>query len=210
VWARVHRWLAIVLVILLVAWTVTGLLFHLKPGWDGAYDRLSIERRSGGLAREALATTLPGVPFDKLEYFNTAIGPLYRLQTADGLQLFDAVTGAKRSPLDETACKTLALDAVSRSSFKGRYGEVASVESDKDTVYVRFRGGAVVEVDRTVASVYQHGGDTGRIDWLYRVHYLQWTGNATVDKGIVVAGLLLVWAVMIPGIVLFVRAMRRR
>ena len=55
----------------------------------------------------------------------------------------------------------------------------------------------------------QHGADTARIEWLYRIHYLQWTGNRTVDRVLAVLGLALIWAALIPGLVLFVRRVRR-
>lgn len=70
-------------------------------------------------------------------------------------------------------------------------------------------GGATVEVGLRTARMSQRGGDTERIDWLYRIHYLQWTGNRTVDKVLAIGGLALIWAVVIPGLVLFVRRLRR-
>jgi len=56
----------------------------------------------------------------------------------------------------------------------------------------------------------QRGHDTDRIDWLYRIHYLQWTGNKTIDRAFAMFGLALIWAVVIPGLVLFIRRMRTR
>jgi len=159
-WVKAHRWLAIVLVTLLVVWSVTGLLFHIKPGWDRAYDQLSVERRDTQLRMEEMTglQSLGGAPITRIELFDTAIGPLYRARTATGTELFDARTGRLR-----------VLDA-----------------NDVRTP------------------------DTDRIDWLYRIHYLQWTGNRSVDRWLAVAGLALIWAVMIPGIVLFVSRLRRR
>lgn len=176
-WARVHAWLAIVLVAALVIWSVTGLLFHLKPGWDRAYDMLAIER--GG--REEL---------------DTVIGPLVRV---DGK--------LDRAPLTEAEAVALVEDAVSRSRFA--YGKVTRVAVTDATVKVHY-GDVVVTIDRGAGWISQRGADTDRIDWLYRIHYLQFTGNRTVDRAVAVLGLALIWAVMIPGIVLFVRRLRRR
>jgi hypothetical protein len=180
-WARVHAWLAIALVSALVIWSVTGLLFHLKPGWDRAYDMLSIDR---GGAREEL---------------DTAIGPLVRV---DGML-------AERGPLTEDEARALAVDAVSRSRHRAAYGEPTGTTVTDAAVKVRFSGGPVVTVDRAGAWISQRGPDTDRIDWLYRIHYLQLTGHRSLDRAIAVAGLLLIWAVMIPGGVLFVRRVRR-
>ena len=175
-WARLHRWLAIGLVAFLVVWSVTGLLFHLKPGWDRAYDMLSVER-------------------GKTETLDTVVGPLVR------------TNGRLATPLSEADARALALDAIARSPFHADYGEVTSVASVGDVVRVELAH-ATVEVGRDDARIRQHGKDTERIDWLYRIHYLQWTGNPSIDKVLAVLGLALIWAVMIPGLVLFVRRFR--
>ncbi len=184
-WAGVHRWCAIVLVALLVVWSVSGLLFHLKPGWDRAYDMLNAER-------------------GKSETLDTAIGPLTRKAGA----LVDAA-GTPRPPLTEDEAKVLVADALSRSIFAAAYGELERVSHDETTVRLDYAH-ATVTIGRASARISQRGPDTERIDWLYRIHYLQWTGNATIDKVLAMAGLLLIWAVMIPGVVLFVRRLVRR
>jgi uncharacterized iron-regulated membrane protein len=210
-WARIHRWLAIVLVVLLVVWSVTGLLFHLKPGWARAYDQLSCERRDAPLHVQELANVATlGTDVERLELFDTVIGPLYRASTKTGPRLFDARTARALPALDVEQAKTLAVDAVSRSTHRAEYGEPVAATADADTVHVRFAEGPVVDVDRLDARISQQGADTARIDWLYRVHYLQWTGHPTLDKALALLGLALIWAVMIPGIVLFVRRFRSR
>ena len=42
--ARAHGWLGVGLLAPLLVWALTGLLFHLKPGWSGAYEGLSAFR----------------------------------------------------------------------------------------------------------------------------------------------------------------------
>ena len=177
-WAAVHRWCAIVLVALLVVWSVSGLLFHLKPGWDRAYDMLSVDRA-------------------KTETLETAIGPLTRSK------------GKLAAPLSVGDAEKLARDALDRSAYRAAYGEVRRVTSDDASVTLECEH-ARVRIDRGSARVSQRGADTERIDWLYRLHYLQWTGNATLDKVLAFAGLLLIWIVMIPGVVLFMRRIVRR
>jgi hypothetical protein len=209
-WVKAHRWLAIVLVSLLVVWSVTGLLFHIKPGWDRAYDQLSVERRESlRIAELTGLQSLGGESISRVELFDTAIGPLYRVRTATGTQLFDAKTGRLRVLTAEEA-RVLALDAVSRSSHRDAYGAVTDVSVAVTTARVTFAGGPVVELGLHDARASQRGADTDRIDWLYRIHYLQFTGNRSVDRVLAVAGLALIWAVMIPGLVLFVRRFRRR
>ncbi len=210
-WARIHRWLALGLLVPLAVWSVTGLLFHWKPGWDRAYDQLTADRGAtleprALVAPGALALTSPR----KLELFDTALGPLWRVTTAAGRELHDARTGQRRPLLTAAEARILALDAIARSPHAAAYGEVRAVEEGADEVRLRFAGGPVVTVGRADARLAQHGPDTDRIDGWYRLHYLQWTGHRGVDRALALVGLAWIWAVVGPGMVLFVRAIRRR
>ena len=180
-WVRVHRAVAIALVAPLVVWSVTGLLFQLKPGWGRAYDLLDVAR-------------------GRDETLDTAIGPLHR--GAHG-QLVG------RGPLTVDEARALAIDAVARSPFRDDYGAVRAATIDRDVVRVDFDG-AVVEVGRDDARIAQHGGDTDRIDWLYRLHYLQWTGVAAIDRVLAIVGLVAIWVAAAAGCVLFVRRRGQR
>ncbi len=207
-WAKAHRWLAMVLVVLLAVWSVTGLLFHLKPGWSRAYDLLSVERGGALHPGKLVALATIGDEVTGLELIDTALGPLYRVTTQAGGSLVDASTGQRRSPLSEPDARTLALDAVRRSPHRAAYGDVASITSRGELFELAFAGGQTVELSRGDARLSQRGPDTDRIDWLYRIHYLQWTGNKTIDRVLAMFGLGLIWAVIIPGLVLFVRRIR--
>lgn len=200
-WRTFHRWLAIVLVIPLVVWSITGLLFHLKPGWSRAYDLLLAERP----AMVHLDRLVLPAGTTHVEAFATAIGPLARVTTDRGDELYDLDSGTRRSPLAIDAAKALAVDAIHRSKYASSYGELGTVTSTDASVTIQTTGGPVISVGRNDARISQRGPDTERIDWLYRIHYLQWTGLGVLDKVLAVVGLGLIWLVMIPGIVLFVR-----
>lgn len=205
-WRTIHRWLAIVLVAPLVIWSITGLLFHLKPGWSRAYDMLDAERPGATFH----ATQLANVgDFEHLDVFDTAVGPLARVTTAKGTQLLD-LGGKPRSPLSIEDARTLALDAVARSAHRAEYGEPGAITATDERVTIAFSAGPVVDVGRADARISQRGPDTDRIDWLYRIHYLQLTGLKTADRVLAVVGLALIWLVMIPGVVLFVTRSRPR
>jgi hypothetical protein len=207
-WSRVHRYLALVLVVPLIVWSVTGLLFHLKPGWSRAYDMLDAEQPLHSTEVTPLSTVTAPIPdVQRVELFGTAIGPLYRLTTATGTTLVDAMSGAKRSPLTEADARILVTDAVGNSREKAAYGEIAKAEVREGTVRFTYSKGPIVDVGRDDARISQHGADTDRINWLYRIHYLQWTGKKTFDRVLAGVGLALIWLVMIPGLVL---AWRRR
>jgi hypothetical protein len=196
-----------------VVWTVTGLLFHLKPGWGRAYDLLS-ERSGGTLELEGLvdaaaaARAAGGEAVSRVELFASALGPIYRIDRGGATTLVDARTAAVLSPLAGEAARAVAVDAVARSPHAASYGAAALVAVGDDEVRVRFSGGAEVRVDRRSARLSQRGADTDRIDWLYRAHYVQWTGVKTLDRVLSLAAIAGTWLVAGLGILLFVRQRR--
>lgn len=210
-----HRWVGLLLALPFVVWTVTGLLFHLKPGWAQAYEMLSIEDDAASLPLDAVPPPLAGRgAARKAELFVTAIGPLYRVTSVAAgsrtVELVDARTGAPVSPLGADAAQELATDAVRRSPYRTEYGAVAGLEATDRTFAVRFVGGQVVRVDRRSGALAREGRDTSRIDRLYRLHYLKWTGVAVIDGGLSVVAIVAAWLLTALGLVLFVRKSPRR
>ena len=57
----------------------------------------------------------------------------------------------------------------------------------------------MVTFDWNRLSLQQRGRDTDRIDLLYKVHYLQWTGQKTADKVLGLAGLTLLIVLTLLG-----------
>jgi hypothetical protein len=209
-WPRLHRWLAIILLFPLVAWSGTGLLFHVKPGWARAYDMLSAERplaTAGVASIETVAATF-STPIERVELFGTALGPMYRITTHGGVELVDAAGARRRSPLTADDARELAADAVAHSRQRELYGAIGNATVEGNTVHVGFAH-ATVDVDRASGKLTQRGTDTDRIDWLYRIHYLQWSGNPDVDRVIPVVGLGLIWIVAFAGLVLFFKRWRQ-
>ena len=209
-WPRLHRWLAIMLVFPLAAWSGTGLLFHIKPGWARAYDMLSAERPLSTTAvasASAVAATF-SERIERIELFGTALGPMYRVTTARGTELVDAVGLRRRSPLSAQDARELAADAVAHSRQRDAYGAIGNAVVDGNTMHVTFAN-AIVDVDRGSGKLTQRGEDTERIDLLYRIHYLQWSGDPDVDRVIPIAGLALIWIVAFAGLVLFFKRWRQ-
>ena len=52
--------------------------------------------------------------------------------------------------------------------------------------------GVKVSIDWNSMSLQQRGRDTDRIDLLYKIHYLEWTGVKIVDRVLGLTGLILV------------------
>lgn len=204
---RLHRLLGLLLLLPLVAWTVTGLAFHLKPGWAGAYEQLH------GFDEDPLdpSALLPpaGLPIAGVatawELGSTAVGPVYRVSRKDGPLLVHAATGTILSPLDRAAVEAIARQTSSRAAAPERYGDVKEVLLSEHEGMVRFAGGAEVRVGRYDLSVAQRGPDTAWIDRLYELHYLRWSRIEAIDRVLAPLAIAAVWLLAFSG----VRKLRR-
>ena len=122
-----HRVIGLVMLLPMTGWAITGAVFFLKPGYQGAYEILPV--------------------------------------------------------------KTYLL----------------SIEGEKITTDT----GVKIEMDWNRLALSQRGKDTDRIDTLYKIHYLQWTGVKSVDNIIGALGIVLVLALSGLGARLFfIRGLR--
>ena len=213
---KLHRVLGLVLLAPFLLWTATGLLFLLKPGWGPAYELLDpFETSTLNLAAVLTPTEalrLAGLKDnpERVELGQTALGPVYRVRFRSASSLIDARSGRVVSPLTEEEARAIAASAASRAIAPERYGAVLGSSTVGPAVEVRFAGGAVVTIDQTSLSVSQRGPDTDRIDALYRVHYLQWTGHPTVDRALAIFAIGATWVLAIVGALLLRRPARRQ
>jgi hypothetical protein len=69
-----------------------------------------------------------------------------------------------------------------------RYGNITGVNDNT----VKTSTGVEVTLDWNRMTLQQKGKDTDRIDLLYRIHYLQWTGVKSVDRVVGLIGITLV------------------
>lgn len=199
-----HRVLGLVLVAPLLAWSATGLLFLVKPGWTGAFeplDAMSPKPLSPSAFVSPNDLPLP-TPMTRLELGATALGPVYRIRMGEETQLFDARSGRKLSPLDERAAAAVARDAARRSARPARYGDPVETTLQASQAKVRFSEGVVVAVGRSDLSLSQSGPDTDWINRFYALHYLRWTGVRLLDQVVAVVALVGVWALALAGLVL--------
>jgi hypothetical protein len=192
---RWHRALGLALSLPLFLWALTGLLFHWKPGWSEAYAPLALPARP-------LAGTL-AIPKDagwlEVRGLATSLGEHWLVRTSAGWQHLDASLAPFPEP-DETRLKGLIEEAIAVDP--ARYGHVTGRE---DGEFVTSTG-AHVALDWSSLRLSQRGRDTDRIDALYRVHYLQWTGIPAIDRPFALAGLAGLVALALAGL----RLARRR
>ena len=211
-----HRIAAILVALPLLLWTATGLLFLYKPGWGPAYEPLSVARSEGQLSLESLVApgalaTLRGAgrgAVRRVELWPTVSGPVYRIERGAGVLLVDAATGAVLSPLGESLGRRWVEDAVSRSAHPASYGEVREVTLEGGQLHVDYVSGARVSLNRQDGKLRRGGPDRRRIDWLYRVHYLQWTGVEGLDRALALGAIAATWVTTLLGVLLWRRPRR--
>lgn len=194
---KLHRVAGIVMMLPFIGWAVTGAIFFTKPGYGAAYDALPIKT----YPLDGTLTVRPEPAWREVRHLRTILGLHLLTRTDRGWTHLDPITlHAAAVPRDE-GLRRLIADAFTINP--SRYGRIVSLEGGVATTDT----GAVVTVDWNRMSLQQRGRDTDRIDRLYKVHYLQWTGQKTVDRILGLGGLVLLTVLTILGASL---AFRRR
>ncbi len=200
---RWHRRLGIVLLLPFLGWAVTGLVFFLKPGYAGAYAELRPHFLP--LGAEAGADALaPHGDWLETRRVRTVLGEHLLVRTADGRLHLHAENGEPFAAPDGAGLQAMIADAIAQDP--ARYGTVARpAKTESGTAAFETTTGVHVEVDWPTLTLRQRGPDTERIDALYRVHYLQWTGVRAVDRVVGIAGLAGLVALALLGLRLALR-----
>jgi hypothetical protein len=186
---KLHRLIGIVMLLPFLAWAATGIVFFTKPGYGAAYDALPI--RTYPLDGPIAVRPDPG--WREVRYLRTILGPHLIARTDKGWVQLNPVTLQPASAPSDEDVKRLLADAFTVNP--ARYGHIVSIAGGVVTTDT----GAEITVDWNGLSLQQRGRDTDRIDRLYRIHYLQWTGQKTVDKVLGLGGLLLLIALTVLG-----------
>ena len=179
---RAHRIIGIVLLIPFFAWALTGLIFFIKPGYAAAYEMIAPK------TYPLVDQTPINVQTKWLEFrcIRTVLGNHLLVRTVEGWTNLDPVTMQPRPIPSEPELRTLLKDALAANS--ARYGEIVSISGNT----AKTNTGVEVSLDWDRMSLRQKGKDTDRIDLLYRIHYLQWTGQKSVDRVVGLVGIALV------------------
>lgn len=177
-----HRIIGLVMLLPLTGWAVTGAVFFLKPGYGDAYELLQVKTYplEPNIALQADPSWL------EVRLVKTILGEHLLARTSNGwLHLDPSNLEPKPEPsIDEV--RALVTDAVSANP--ARYGRISGIEGSTITTDTSVR----IELDWTRLALGQRGKDTDRIDLLYKIHYLQWTGVNSLDKVLGALGIILV------------------
>ena len=178
----VHRVVGIILLIPFFGWAFTGLVFFIKPGYAGAYELLS--PKTYPLNTQLPISPAPG--WQEFRCISTILGDHLLVRTRSGWIHLDPKNNQPRNPPNDEELRKLLKDAFSANPT--RYGDITSVKGNTVTTST----GVEVTLDWNRMTLQQKGRDTDRIDLLYRIHYLQWTGIKSLDRVVGLVGLALV------------------
>jgi hypothetical protein len=187
---KLHKTIGLILLLPFLAWAVTGLVFYLKPGYADAYDLLTPKTYP---LDSAFAIPF-GSGLHEVRTVRTVLGNHMIVRTDSGWMQVHPQSLRPRSAPSEEEVRQLVNDAF--SSNPRRYGHIDRIAGD--TVWTDTD--VQVILDWNSLRFRQRGKDTDRIDFLYRIHYLQWTGVRAVDRVVGLAGILLVIALAVLGV----------
>lgn len=196
---RFHRLLGLVLTLPFFAWCVTGIFFHLKPGYRTAYAMPRVKT----YPLETLPTATPGPEWHRIQWVRTVLGLHLLVVDAGKNRHLDPVTGGDWSP-DETQIRRLLEDALAEDPLIG--GRIVAL----DGLTATLDNHREVTLDWENLRLSQKGRDTRFINWMYEIHYLRWTGIRPLDKVLAPLGLVLVLVLLATGLRLWVAGRPKR
>jgi hypothetical protein len=190
-----HRIIGLLMLLPFIGWAITGAIFFLKPGYAGAYDTLQVKT----YAFESNKPIQTDSSWLEVRLLKTILGEHLLVRTTDGWQHLESQNLKPKAAPNEAEMRALFNDAF--SSNPARYGQIVTVEGNK----IRTDTGVQAKLNWESMSLTQRGKDTDRIDFFYRIHYLQWTGIESLDKVLGGLGITFILVLSVLGAILFFR-----
>lgn len=180
----------------MIGWTVTGLIFFLKPGYQSAYEQLAI--KTYPLQR---AFTIPAKNhWREARLIKSVLGYHLIVKTDTGTKHLDPLTLAPLPKPERQQLVQLLTDAFSINP--SRYGKIESITGDNIVTST----GVNVTLYWDTMRLSQQGNDTKLINYIYQIHYLQWTPFKGFNQVIGIIGLALLLLLTIFGLKIYIQS----
>ncbi|OIN08065.1 hypothetical protein BFR47_15745 [Oceanisphaera psychrotolerans] len=187
---QLHRLLGLLLLLPLFGWALTGLVFFIKPGYEGAYEQLAV--KTYPLQQRVLVSPEPH--WQQVRLFRTVLGEHLLVKSHDRWLHLQPDSQAPFALPDETRLRLLLQDAMTANP--ARYGDIDTLAGTRALTST----GVSIDLDWDTLSLRQQGADTRLIDGLYRVHYLQWLPSGPFNRWLGMLGLGLLLAMALVGL----------
>jgi len=191
---RIHRIIGLLLILPVIGWTITGVIFFIKPGYQAAYDQLAVKT----YPLEKSFVIPESKEWKEVRLLKTILGYHLLVKTDNGFEHLDPITfQSKEIPVG------LALNSLFNDSFLNkseRYGHVIS----SDNFNVITSKGIEVSLNWDRLTLRQKGEDTKLINTLYKIHYLQWTPFKGINQYMGIIGLILLMTLTIFGLKMYI------
>jgi hypothetical protein len=216
IWAKIHKWLALVMAVQILLWFASGLFFAAFPiervRSEHAIARqrpapLAFDAAAAGLARLAAAGAAPG---ETVELRRLLGRPVALVLAGEGRpRLYDLASGRRLSPIPMTFAARIAeadhaggarasrVARVTRNTPEYR-GPLPAWRVDFEdgagrSLYVAADTGAVTARRSTLWRVY---------DFLWGLHIMDWRGHEDFNNPLLIAATILALVVTVAGVVL--------
>lgn len=178
---KIHKIIGIILTLPLLGWSLTGIVFLFKPGYDGAYEKLAVKT----YPLERSFELRPPENAHEARLLRTTLG-YHLLLSGNGNRQHLDPGGLKPKELPSAEGITrLIQDAIEGNP--DRYGVIVEFSEGQAVTSTD----VVITLDWLNLSLAQSGRDTRLIGTLYKIHYLQWLGWPTANIVLGAGGIVL-------------------
>lgn len=192
---KLHKLIGLILVLPMLGWTFTGLVFFIKPGYQGAYEQLSV--KTYPLSQPI--TIIPQDNWQEVRVVKTVLGEHLIVKANNKSQHLDPTTLLAMPEPTTLQLETLINDAFTDN--QARYGDIIST----DGLTAKTNTGVEVVLNWSSLRLSQQGQDTQLINLLYQVHYLQWTPFKELNQVVGIFGLILLISLTVLGVRIYLK-----
>ena len=216
IWAKIHKWLALLMAVQILSWFVSGLFFAVFPiervrsehaMAEQAPAPLPLEQAAAGLQRLAGAGVAPG---EKVELRSLLGRPVALISGGDARpRLYDLVSGRKLSPIPMTFAARIAEADLAGDARAARVERIVANDSEYRGALPAWR----VDFDDGASRSLYVAADTGTVtarrstlwrvyDFLWGLHIMDWRGHEDFNNPLLIIATILALMVTVAGIIL--------
>ncbi|MBA6233812.1 MULTISPECIES: hypothetical protein [unclassified Colwellia] len=190
---KIHKIIGLILVLPMLGWTLTGLIFFIKPGYSEAYEQLSLKTYP---LEKSLLVSAPD--WQEAKLINTILGHHLLVKTKGKVEHLDPVSLLPKKFPTQLQYKALLEDAF--LNHKERYGKIIKINGD----HALTSTGVEIKLNWDRLTLNQKGNDTRLINLLYKIHYLQWTPFNGFNQLVGILGLFLLFTLTLFGVRIYI------